>query len=78
MRDNNTSIATSMTRPERKAEPPLIDPKMLELLVCPKSRKPLQFDAARQELVCEESELAYPVRDGVPILLISEARRLDD
>ena len=53
-----------------------IDPKLLEVLVCPQSRKPLRYDKARQELVSEEARLAYPVRDGVPILLIDEAREL--
>lgn len=53
-----------------------IDPKLLEVLVCPQSRKPLRYDKARQELVSDEARLAYPVRDGVPILLIDEAREL--
>jgi uncharacterized protein YbaR (Trm112 family) len=51
---------------------------MLEILVCPHSKQSLVFDEAAQELVCTKSKLAYPVRDGVPILLISEARELDD
>ena len=55
-----------------------IDPKMLELLVCPKTGATLHFDRERMELVSEKARLAYPVRDQVPILLIREARVLDD
>lgn len=62
--------------PERGQK--ILDPKMLELLVCPHSKSSLVYDETAQELVCEKSKLAYPVRDGVPILLISEARALDD
>lgn len=53
-----------------------VDPKLLEVLVCPSSRKPLRYDRERQELVSESARLAYPVRDGVPIMLIDEAREL--
>jgi len=52
------------------------DPKLLEVLVCPQTRTPLRYDAARQELISETARLAYPVRDGVPIMLIDEAREL--
>lgn len=55
-----------------------VDPKLLEILVCPLSKGPLRFDAERQELVSEKAGLAYPVRDGIPIMLIDEARALDD
>ncbi|MGI9356557.1 MAG: Trm112 family protein [Rhizobiaceae bacterium] len=57
---------------------PLLDPRMLEILVCPKSLGNLQYDEEAQELVSKKAKLAYPVRDGVPIMLISEARPLDD
>lgn len=53
-----------------------IDPKLLEVLVCPQTRTALRYDKAKQELVSEKARLAYPVRDGVPILLIDEAREL--
>lgn len=53
-----------------------IDPRLLEVLVCPLSKQPLEFDRERQELVCRASGLAYPVRDGVPIMLVEEARQL--
>lgn len=52
------------------------DPKLLEVLVCPQSRTPLRYDRERQELISEAARLAYPVRDGVPIMLIDEAREL--
>ncbi len=51
-----------------------IDPKLLAILVCPMTRLPLRFDEAAQELVADRAGLAYPIRDGVPILLIEEAR----
>jgi uncharacterized protein YbaR (Trm112 family) len=53
-----------------------VDPKLLEVLVCPSSRKPVRYDRERQELISESARLAYPVRDGVPIMLIDEAREL--
>jgi len=55
----------------------MIDAELLKILVCPVSRAPLEYDPEREELLCRESGLAYPVRDGIPILLESEARRLD-
>ncbi|WP_336055074.1 Trm112 family protein [Nitratireductor sp. CH_MIT9313-5] len=55
-----------------------MDRKMLELLVCPLTRAPLKWDPEACELISRHAGLAYPVRDGVPILLVSEARRLDD
>lgn len=54
-----------------------IDPKLLEILVCPLTKAPLTYDEAAQELISEQAGLAYPVRDGIPIMLIDEARRLD-
>jgi uncharacterized protein YbaR (Trm112 family) len=53
-----------------------VDPKHLEVLVCPQTRTPLRYDRERQELISERARLAYPVRDGVPIMLIDEAREL--
>ncbi len=55
-----------------------IDRKLLEILVCPLTKGPLSYDAERQELVSEEAKLAYPIRDGIPIMLVDEARKLDD
>lgn len=54
-----------------------VDPKLMELLVCPLTKGRLSFDRTRNELVSESARLAYPIRDGVPIMLISEARRLE-
>ena len=55
-----------------------VDPKLLELLVCPITRGPLRYDPERQELISQAARLAYPVRDGIPIMIASEARRLKD
>jgi uncharacterized protein len=54
-----------------------VDRKLLEILVCPVTRGPLEFDAARQELISRGARLAYPIRDGIPIMLPEEARHLD-
>jgi uncharacterized protein YbaR (Trm112 family) len=64
-----------MTAPDRPAS--AIDPKLLEILVCPLTKGPLEYDAARQELISRSAKLAYPIRDGIPIMLPEEARRLD-
>lgn len=53
------------------------DPKLLELLVCPVTKGPLTYDSERNELVSRKAGLAYPIRDGIPIMLPSEARVLD-
>ncbi len=54
-----------------------LDPWLLERLVCPVTRTPLRYDEAAQELVSESAGLAYPIRDGVPVMLVDEARPLD-
>jgi hypothetical protein len=54
-----------------------IDPKLLELLVCPLTRARLEYDAGRQELISRAAKLAFPIRDGIPILIADEARQLD-
>ena len=53
------------------------DRHMLEALVCPETRAPLAYDAERQELVSRAAHLAYPIRDGIPVMLVDEARKLD-
>ncbi len=63
--------------PSDKADAQIIDPMLLNALVCPKSRSPLTYDREAQELICKKSKLAYPIREGVPIMLIEEARKLD-
>ena len=54
-----------------------VDPKLLEILVCPITKGPLQYDLENQELISEQAKLAYPIRDGIPIMLEGEARSLD-
>ncbi len=61
--------------PERPAGS--IDPKLLEILVCPLTKTTLEYDAERQELISRKAKLAYPIRDGIPIMLPEEARRLE-
>ena len=55
-----------------------VDPKLLEILVCPLTKGPLTYDAEAGELISEQARLAYPIVDGIPIMLVDEARRLDD
>jgi uncharacterized protein YbaR (Trm112 family) len=57
---------------------PAVDPKLLEVLVCPITKGPLRYDAEAQELISEQAQLAYPIREGIPIMLSEEARQLDD
>ena len=55
-----------------------VDPKLLEILVCPLTKTTLEYDAKRQELISRAAKLAFPIRSGVPIMLPDEARQLDD
>jgi len=55
-----------------------IDPKLLEILVCPLTKSTLEYDRERQELISRAAKLAYPIRDGIPIMLPEEARKLDE
>jgi uncharacterized protein YbaR (Trm112 family) len=61
--------------PDRPADS--VDPKLLEILVCPVTKGPLEFDALRHELISRQAKLAFPIRDGIPIMLVDEARRLE-
>ncbi|MDC9701513.1 MAG: Trm112 family protein [Alphaproteobacteria bacterium] len=61
---------------EKKAEGP--DRKLLELLVCPVTRSPLIYDSTKQELISKAANLAYPIRNGIPVMLPEEARHLDE
>ena len=54
-----------------------VDPKLLEILVCPVTKGPLEYDQAAQELISKQAGLAYPIRGGIPIMLADEARQLD-
>ncbi len=56
--------------------PATIDPKLLEILVCPVTKGPLEYDREKQELISRSAKLAYPIRDGIPIMLPDEARKL--
>jgi len=54
-----------------------VDPKLLEILVCPLTKTTLRYDKEAQELISDQAKLAYPIRDGIPIMLVDEARSLD-
>jgi uncharacterized protein YbaR (Trm112 family) len=58
-------------------EPGKLDPKLLEILVCPVTKGPLEYDREKQELISRKAKLAYPIRDGIPIMLQEEARKLE-
>ncbi len=55
-----------------------VDPKLLEILVCPITKESLRYDAERQELISDRAKLAFPIRDGIPIMLPDEARPLEE
>ena len=57
---------------------PKFDPKLLELLVCPLTKRPLIYDSVRQELISKSAQLAYPIRNGIAVMLAEEARALTD
>ena len=66
-------------KPDREGgDAPRVDPKLLEILVCPLTKGRLDYDAAAQELISRGAKLAYPIRDGIPIMLPEEARALTD
>lgn len=65
-----------MSAPDRRSG--TVDPKLLEILVCPLTKTTLEYDSGRQELISRAAKLAFPIRDGVPIMLPEEARPLDD
>ena len=66
----NTETAPRGARPE-------VDPKLLEILVCPLTKSTLTYDREKQELISEKAKLAFPIRDGIPIMLPEEARKID-
>ena len=65
-----------MAKKKKSPETPAIDPKLLNILVCPKSRAPLIYDREANELISKKAKLAYPIREGVPIMLVDEARTI--
>ncbi|GAN81955.1 Trm112 family protein [Acidocella aminolytica] len=60
-----------------KTREPGIDPRLLEMLICPLTRGPLRYDAVRRELISDKAGLAFPIRNGIPIMLAEEARPLE-
>ena len=64
------------SNPTLGARPDAVDPKLLEILVCPLTKGRLEYDAATQELISRAARLAYPIRDGIPIMLPEEARKI--
>jgi uncharacterized protein YbaR (Trm112 family) len=66
-----------MTLPTTDRPADSVDPKLLEILVCPLTKGVLEYDADRQELISRTAKLAYPIRDGIPIMLPEEARKID-
>jgi len=75
MSDPNATAPPASPSP---VEPTRIDPRLLEILVCPLTRATLEYDSRRQELISRAAKLAYPIRDGIPIMLPEEARALED
>lgn len=74
MIEKHGAAATSDNSPG----PSSIDPRLLEILVCPLSKTTLEYDRTRQELISRAMRLAYPIRDGIPIMVPDEARVLED
>ena len=66
-----------MSDAEPKPAPIPVDPKLLEILVCPVTKGPLEYDRVRAELISRQAGLAYPIRDGIPIMLPEEARKIE-
>ena len=71
-------VATPPATSAPDATTPDVDPRLLEILVCPVTHGPLEYDRAKAELISRGARLAYPIRDGVPIMLPDEARALED
>ena len=78
MADEEPASNPSSERWARRSETSRIDPRLLEILVCPLTKTTLEYDAERQELISRTARLAYPIRDGIPIMLADEARPIED
>jgi uncharacterized protein len=65
------------TTPSTEQPAGSVDPKLLEILVCPLTKTTLEYDSVKQELISRKAKLAYPIRDGIPIMLPEEARKLE-
>lgn len=70
---SNNATEPSLSSPSLR-----VDPRLLEMLVCPLTKTTLRYDAEAQELVSVAAKLAFPIRDGIPVMLVDEARRLED
>jgi uncharacterized protein len=70
-------VAMSEPAPDTTTQKTRIDPRLLEILVCPLTKTTLEYDVQRQELISRAAKLAYPIRDGIPIMLPEEARPID-
>ncbi len=75
--DADRPLQTTSPHVVEPIEPTRIDPRLLEILVCPLTKTVLEYDVARQELISRAARLAYPIRDGIPIMLPEEARPLE-
>ena len=75
MSENDT---TSGPRAGSVAATPRVDPRLLEILVCPVTKATLRYDAEPQELISDQAHLAYPIRDGIPVMLPEEARQITE
>jgi uncharacterized protein YbaR (Trm112 family) len=73
----DTAPTDNGDKPEAPLRPTPVDPRLLEILVCPITKGPLEYDRARNELISRKAGLAYPVRDGIPVMLPEEARKLE-
>jgi uncharacterized protein YbaR (Trm112 family) len=78
MSERGEASLVPMATETRIVEVSRIDPRLLEILVCPLTKTTLEYDAAAQELISRAARLAYPIRDGIPIMLPEEARTLDE
>lgn len=78
MSDEANASPSPSEVPARRSEPLHIDPRLLEILVCPLTKTTLEYDREHQELISRAAHLAYPIRDGIPIMLPDEARPLED
>ena len=70
-------VRTSTRRSSNASRRLSVDPKLLDILVCPVTKGPLVYDRQKQELISKSARLAYPIRDGIPVMLEDEARRLE-
>lgn len=78
MPDTNDKSFSKLSEKASNREKSVVDPKLLDILVCPLSKTPLVYDKKANELISKSAGLAFPIRNGVPILLVDEARQLDE